>query len=91
MKHQSIKQTVMVGVLGILITAAVMGLVITYAGYLPTITSVPLHKSDAPLAEDFYRIARNGFIIAGVCGVILGFSLPVIFRFFSQIYGKRTA
>ena len=91
MKKASMKQTVLVGILAMFVTVAVFALVITYLGYLPTILSVPLNKSDAWLAEEFYRIARNGFLISGGCGVVLGFALPVLFKIFREIYGKHDA
>jgi hypothetical protein len=75
---QKSKQVVVVGVLGMLVTASVFALVITYLGYLPTITSVPIQKSDVWLIEAFYRIARNSFFISGASGLVLGLALPVI-------------
>ncbi len=91
MKQASNKQSIVVGVLGMFVTAAVFALVITYSAYLPTITSVPLQKPDAWLGEEFYRIARNGFFISGASGAVLGFALPVIFRVFRDRYGKHAA
>jgi hypothetical protein len=91
MKQLSMKQSVLVGILGMLVTAAVFALVFTYLDYLSVITWVPVNKSDIWVAQEFYRIARNGFLIAGVCGVVLGFALPVIFRIFRERYGKHDA
>jgi hypothetical protein len=85
------KHTVLVGILGVFVTAAVFALVLTYGMYLPTITSVPLNKQDIPVAQDFYRIARNGFLISAICGVVLGFALPVMFKIFRERYGKHDA
>ena len=87
---QQSKQAVIVGVLGMLVTASVFALVITYLGYLPTITAVPMQKSDVGLAEAFYRIARNSFFISGASGLVLGLALPVIVRVFRDRYGKHT-
>ena len=91
MKQKSINQAVPVGILGMFVITALFALVITYWVYLPTIISVPLNKSYAPLAEDFYRIACNGFFISGVCGVVLGFALPVIFKIFRGRHDKHDA
>jgi hypothetical protein len=91
MKHTSMKHAALVGILGMFVTAAAFALVLTYAIYLPTIISVPLSKQDVSVVQDFYRIARNGFLIAGVSGVVLGFALPVIFRIFRERYGKHDA
>jgi hypothetical protein len=91
MKQTSTKQSVIVGVLAMLATAAVFALVLTYEIYLPTIISVPLNKQDVPVVQDFYRIARIGFLISGVCGVVLGFALPVMFRIFRERHDKNDA
>ncbi len=87
---QSSKQALVVGTLGMLVTAAVFALLITHLAYLPTITSIPFQKSDAHLAEPLYRIARNSSLISGGSGLILGLALPAIFRAFRQRYGKHT-
>jgi uncharacterized protein with PQ loop repeat len=73
MKQTSMKQTVSVGILGFFVAAALFALILTYLMYLPTITSVPLNKADASLAQAFYLIARNAFLISAVSGVVLGF------------------
>lgn len=91
MKKQFSKQRVVVGVLGMMITAAVFALGITYLAYLPTITSVPLQKSDVWLGQEFYRIACNSFFISGASGLVLGFALPVIVRAFKYRFGKHAA
>lgn len=91
MKQTTFQQSVLVGVLGIFVAAAVFALVIIYMGYLPTILSFPWHKSDATTAEYSYRIARNSFIIAAVSGIILGLAVPVIFRTFKKRYGRHAA
>jgi hypothetical protein len=85
------KQSVLVGILGMLVTAALFALVFTYLNYLPVITWIPVNKSDIGVAQEFYRVARNGFLISGICGVILGFALPVIFKIFRETYGKHDA
>ncbi|HEY1661285.1 MAG TPA: hypothetical protein VGI03_02610 [Verrucomicrobiae bacterium] len=89
MKQKSTKQPAIVGVLGMFVTAAVFALVLTYFGYLPTITSVPVRPEDVSVTQQFYQIARNGFLISGVCGVVLGFAVPVIFKMFRTRYGKH--
>jgi len=90
MKHQSKKQAIVVGVLGMMATAAAFALLITYLAYLPTITTVSLQKSDVWLGQEFYRIARNSFFISGASGLVLGFALPLIVRVFRDRYGNRT-
>jgi hypothetical protein len=91
MKQPSIKQSVLVGILVMLVAAAAFVLIFTYLTYLPVITWIPVNKSDIGVAQEFYRVARNGFLISGFCGVILGFALPVIFKMFREIYGKHDA
>ena len=89
MKNQFNRQTLIVGLLGMLATAAVFALLLTYFAYLPTITSIPLQRSDAWLRDEFYRIARNSFLISVASGLVLGFAVPVIFRVFRDRYGTH--
>ena len=85
--RQVTRQSLEVGLFGMLVTAAVFALVLTYWAYLPTITSIPIQQPDTWLGEAFYRIARNSFLIAGVSGFVLGLGVPVIFRTFRDRFG----
>jgi hypothetical protein len=91
MKQPSVKQVIIVGILGMFATAAIFALALTYFGYLPTITSMPVHREDVSATQQFYQIARNGFLISGVCGIVLGFAVPVMFKIFRARYGKHDA
>ncbi|HEU6447606.1 MAG TPA: hypothetical protein VFV23_04125 [Verrucomicrobiae bacterium] len=90
-KH--IKESLLGGILAMFVAVALFALAVTYVAYLPMILEFHAAKSlvEQIYAQRAYQMARDAFWISGVCGVVLGLTVPVLLRIFRSRLGNHDA
>lgn len=90
-KH--IKESFLGGILAMFVVAVLFALATTYVAYLPMILEFHAGKSlvEQIYAQQAYQMARNSFWISGVCGAVLGLTVPMLLRIFRSTLGKYDA